>query len=99
MRDVVLGLVGLGAMVGIIASGFYDVYRLGQKSVQSAALLEDLNKDGTLDFVTTLYNGKKVPLFGVMEGENIVFYSASEMLERDPESIINYDNIESLLNQ
>jgi hypothetical protein len=59
----------------------------------------DLNQDGVPDLIIEQGQGFKVPMYGIREGENVRYISASEMMERNPDSIINYKTIESKLNE
>jgi len=58
----------------------------------------DFNQDGVSDLVIEKRQGHKVPMYGVHEGEDTRYISASEMRKRNPESIIDYEAIESNLN-
>jgi len=59
---------------------------------------KDLDGNGIDDLILKLNNGNKIPLFA-SEKENQIRYSTPEqMLEENPNSIIDYKRIESKLN-
>ena len=64
-----------------------------------AIVREDLNQDGIYDLVIEEADGTKVPMYGIREGKRMMYFSASEMMKRDPNSVINYKTIESKLNE
>lgn len=56
----------------------------------------DLNQDGIQDLVIEQGQGHKIPMYGIGGGE---YVSASEMIERNPESTIDFKTIEAKLNE
>lgn len=61
---------------------------------------EDFNQDGVPDLVIKQQQGHKIPMYGLKEeGGPIRYISGSEMIRRNPDSIVNYPAIESRLNK
>ncbi len=87
----------IGAGVFGIGAAYLAEYYFSPKEaiIQEA----DLNQDGIPDLVIEKVNGHKVPMYGIRERENIRYISASEMMEKNPDSIINYKTIDSKLNK
>ena len=54
------------------------------------SLEADLNQDGFPDIVVELGAGRKIPMYGTEKGNYI---SASKMVERNPDSTIDYRSI------
>jgi len=59
----------------------------------------DLNGDGTPDMIAEQGNGHKVPLYGMREGQAIIYVSAAEITRRRPGIHPDYRGIENALNK
>lgn len=59
---------------------------------------KDLNDDSVPDFVITLNNGHKVPMFGVYNGAYLEYYSASYMQDTFRDNFKDYRTIEDRIN-
>lgn len=59
----------------------------------------DLNNDGTNDLVIMQQRGHKVPMYGVREDTGVRYLSAKEMRKLNPNSKVDYESIESRLNE
>lgn len=59
---------------------------------------EDLNKDGITDLVIETKNKHKTPMYGIKEGDKIIYFSAEEIIKKNPNDVANYRTIESKLN-
>ena len=100
---VVKGIVILAASVicGIGLNSFAEWY----KKPQQAYFWGDLNEDHVFDLVIEQQNGHKVPMYGVKKEDSIddqiIYLSASEMMQRNSSSIIkiDYETIEARLNK
>jgi len=85
--------------VGVVGIGTAQLAKYAFSPKQAIIQKADLNQDGIPDLVMEKVNGTKVPMYGVKEGDEIIYVSASEMMKRNPDSIINYETIESKLNE
>lgn len=59
---------------------------------------KDLDGNGIDDLILKLNNGNKIPLFGIENGNQVKYFTPEQMLEENPNSIIDYKRIESKLN-
>lgn len=68
---------------------------------KSTYSVSDLNQDGISDVVIERNDGHKYPLFGLQEGDKLIYVPASEMEQRQKDAVVkvDYDRIEDLLNQ
>ncbi len=93
--DISVGL-GIGVFAGMLGGGFAANCT---RTPQQANVGADLNLDGVPDLVIEQRQGHKVPMYGVKIGDDITYLSASKIVERNPNSVIDYDGIESRLNR
>jgi len=97
-KELSIGLVGCFAIGGLIF-GNLAKWALSPKQAYVQKADSDLNQDGVPDLIIEQREGYKVPMYGLREGENIMYVSASEMLKKNPNSVINYEKIERELNK
>lgn len=90
------GLVLMGCVAGAAVS--YARCNTALHIPESASFAGDLDKNGILDLVVVQENNYKTPLYGVPDGDKIIYLSGEQMKIR-PDNIIHYDNIEKLLNK
>jgi hypothetical protein len=71
------------------------------KSIQpnTAEKTKDMDGNGLDDIILTLNNGKRTPLFAFEKNGQINYYSSEQILQENPNSIIDYKRIEERLNQ
>ena len=87
----------IGAIVSGIGIGYLGKWAMTPK--QAFVLNNDLNQDGVPDLIVEQRQGYNVPLFGINEGEDGIYVSGSEMMRRNPDSLIDYRTIELKLNR
>ena len=98
--DITWGLIiGLtsGTIMGFSIGKTFEESRYSPSKVQ--AIQQDYNKDGIPDALIISVSGRKIPMYGIQIGDGILYFSGKEMKTKDPESIIDYERIEDLLNK
>jgi hypothetical protein len=91
--------IGFAIGAGVFGIGTAHLANWARAPKQAYVQEADLNQDGIPDLVIEQGQEHKVPMYGIREGENIRYISASEMMERNPDSVINYKTIEAKLNE
>lgn len=91
-----LGALTFGALTGLGATVVAH-WACSPKAVYEQKA--DLNGDGVQDLVLETKNGRKFALYGVKEGDKIIYVPASEMEEKNPDSKADYTSIEKSLNK
>ena len=86
-----------GALVGSV---LFTRYRIIEQSRTKNVYCSqpDLNHDEIPDLKIELQGGHKIPLYGI-EKSGVIYVSADEMMQRNPDSIIDYETIEAKLNE
>jgi len=70
-----------------------------QIEIKGAYPVSDLNSDELPDLVIERASGRKTPLYGVRDGENIDYVPAEEIERLSTESRVDYQEIEANLNR
>ncbi|MEK6886812.1 MAG: hypothetical protein AABW88_03190 [Nanoarchaeota archaeon] len=98
-KEYAIGFV-IGAGVSMTGTAYLLTWALLPKQAYTLTLqADDLNQDRIPDLVIEQGQAHKVPMYGIRDGKNIRYVSASEMMKRNPNSMINYKTIESKLNE
>ncbi len=102
LRDTTINAVvcvGLGVGIGVYSEHNKRIgnHEAAPRTTYSAP--EDLNRDGTPDTIAEQGNGHKVPLYGMREGQAIIYVSAAEITRRRPGIHPDYGAIENGLNK
>ncbi|MDI6737636.1 MAG: hypothetical protein QME12_03910 [Nanoarchaeota archaeon] len=95
---------------GVVGGAFFLGFGMREKGLDEKARIAmpkaaysvpDLNQDSIDDFVIERNDSHKYPLFGIREGDKLIYLPASEMEERQKDAVIkvDYERIEDLLNK
>ncbi len=66
---------------------------------EQAYVVPDLNRDEERDLIIELRSGYKIPRYGVRDGKEIRYVPASEIMKINPDTTIDYGEIERELNK
>ena len=86
------GLVGIG---GVLLESWVD----SPKQMSANSQIADFNYDKLPDMVLELNSGRKIPMYGTKKGTEIVYVRASEMIKRNPNSMIDYKSVAEFVNK
>ena len=97
MKNKIYGILGGLALLGTLGC---NGCREEPKTAYAAG---DLNKDGVADIIVEApafgYYHNRIPLYGVEKDGSVIYVSADEIKKLYPESIIDYNRIEEMLNK
>lgn len=96
-RYLTRGGIGLASLV-LLMGGIYAKCDWDDNPEEFNILYRDLNRDGINDAYILQEDRHMIPMYGVKTPDGIRYLSAEEM-KKNPENIINYENIEEMLNK
>jgi len=97
IKDILIGGFVLGGT--LLLCNYISSSRIRDIVISKSYVDEDFNKDGIADLVVEKENGYKLPLFGFIDGSDIVYVSAHKMKKRFPNAVTDYALIEKNLNK